>query len=312
MDLSITFSSPSPTPACGFIATYRRKSESSYTSVTSSGTTIAIELDAAGSYEGKIYSDCCSGGTSDGVPYGTNLYVPVGIEITHDGAHYQGELTAVHPIPYDVVISGSFDQTCSGVTTAKQFRAVLSADTTEDTVYLTIGDMVTQIQVGCAEPTIDNLDIDSFSVDYGNEGDIPWNDVDLTPYNGIPYWDVNSGVTWSGSVAELPSFTLDQFTPTVTENDAATQGILYMSWINSSQYGEGGSPYGSTFFKVFDGADLIGTSGTVDTSIMGLHSAFITLTKDTQDLDEDSTFTFKTYWANGTLVSTQDITLPPY
>lgn len=309
MNIVLNFTAPSPAPTCGFQATYRQKTSTSYLLAVSSGASMTISP-VPGSYEGNVYSNNCDS-LSVGSPYGVNLRVPVKVGIVNTGADYQLYISSAYPLPYQQTIYGQFTQTTTNPTTVAtvSFQAIFPAGSPIATVLITLLDGITFIPVS---GTYSSLSVTGIVANLPYSGSIAHADPALTPSNATPYW-IASGYTWEGSPTTLPSFTLDYFSPITYGSDGkALTGTLAISWIQSDLISGGGSPYDTVAFQVYDGSTLIGQNPGVATSKMGLNTATIGITKSSQVFNTTSVFTLKTLWTNGSIIKSLPMSIPPY
>jgi len=111
MRIYLQWLNPAPFPTCGFKVLYRRKGDSAYSSVDTSGTTtsgstmLTVPIDAPSCYEGLIQSNCCDNILSPGDPYGVNVYVgmAVSVAVRLDPLAFRVTLTSAYGNPYDTL-----------------------------------------------------------------------------------------------------------------------------------------------------------------------------------------------------------------
>ncbi len=304
MNLDITWSAPSPVPGCGYRALYRRKSDPSYTEIDTSGNTLSVSVEAPASYEGKLVSDCCSESTSPGAAFGVNAYDTIVADVAYD-PDTQGALltlTTTYASVYDTIVNGivDIDYGIGPVTTP--FEVTYPAGST---TYTTV------LMQAIPSAVFTDLTIGGVSPIFGNGGELQQYDAVNTPPYYKLYWEGNvSGTTWAGSPSELPSFTLDAFTPTeydVDENVLA--GVLNMSYIIGEQYS---NDFNTLTMEVYDATSvLIGTT-TLTKAPNGLRQASIALEKASSELSTSTEFTMKVLWPDLTLIDTKVFYLPDF
>ncbi len=303
MNLRITFDNPSPPAACQYKAQYRRKSDPSYSTILSSGSTAAVAISAPANYEGNIFSDCCSSNLSVGAPFGVNSYQQVHVVVTKAIVDYTATITSAYPNPYDTYLSGTFDITISGATTTWLY----------DSVLYPAGSTSAQVSLPPIPPVLPNMVISNTTIStvvpsFNGGGQLQQLDVVNTP----PYFKFlsTSGTTWTGAPIDLPSFTLDTFTPTSQdESFNVLTGDLLVSWIQDTVFHNAVNPYNILTLRVRDqDSAVLGTLNVLP--LKGLNTATISLTRAARALNTSNQFTMQNAFGDGITVSTKNFYLP--
>ena len=305
MNLALNWNGPTPTPTNGFKILYRTKSTASYTefdtSGSTSGNTVAIPVTTFTSYEGTIQGNCGNGSLSEGVPWGTNAYLPLTVSITQTNNKYNVSVTSRYGNPYSILLSGSF-------TDSNHVGSILF-----NNVIYPSGSTSAVIPTGIVSysGTISNLVISAVNPLFDNGGQIQQLDTLLTPSYFQPYWSGNtSGATWSGAPFDLPSFTIDGFDITeVDVNGNTTAGTILVSYILDHLAITQFTQY---TYDVYDpGNNLLGSLITLTTPL-GLRQDAIQIVRVNAGYPLKSTtqFTIKMYYPNGTLIDSKQFYLP--
>lgn len=305
MELNLSWTSPIPTPTCGFRIKYARNGDPGYfPEVDASGTTATIPIDDHVNYYGEIVSDCCAGNDSIAQKFGINSYGSVrilGFLPVNLGANVQIELQYLNP--YALTISFSAQITTSGgVTTTKYFNVDFPASTTLATIF-------------CADASLRISDTAVLNNDMviikqtSYSGELIHYDALNTPLDyGLYKYGDTSGTIWtSGSPLILPSFLLNGFT--VTDIDTSGNivgGLLSFSYIVQT-------PYYSTglyTFNVYDETDsvLIGTIDIAAGGLRGRISSAITM-NDTYDIPSNN-YIMKVLNPDGVILTTKQFSVP--
>lgn len=305
MELNLSWTSPIPTPTCGFRIKYARNGDPSYfPEVDASGTTAIISIDDHVNYYGEIVSDCCAGNDSLPQKFGINSYGSV--RLTNPVPANLGmyvEVTLQYPNPYPLNIDFTAQVTTSGgVTTTRSFTASLPVLTTSDVVLC-----LNSFLLATDTAVLNNDMVITKQLTY--YGNILRYDAINTPLDyGLYKYGDTSGTVWtSGSPLILPSFLLNGFT--VTDIDTSGNivgGLLSFSYIVQT-------PYYSTglyTFDVYDETDSV-LIGTVDIAAGGLRgriSSTITMT-DTVDI-AGSYYIMKVLNPDGVILTTKQFSVP--
>lgn len=310
MNLIVNWISPSPYPGCNFDIAYRRNYDTSYltlsTSGTTSGGTRAITIAAPACLEGYITADCCNNNLSEQVPFGVNAYVQVSIAISVITNNYTATINSLYGNPYPTLLTGSFRANGSLI----NYSATYAANSTSGTVTLataTSGSTITDISISSIAPVFDQ---GGALQQYDSVSTPPYFQFVTTQTSGNTSGQT-SAVTWTGTPLTLPSFVLRSFIVTAQSPQGdPLAGNLLISWIATSVYGSGISPYNETLFKVYDpDSSLMGTAPVLLTDA-GFLTAVIPISKVTATLGPGSQFTMKTFWGDGSLSSTKLFYLP--
>lgn len=309
MHLNITWNNPVPLPSCGFDAYYRRKGDSEYSTLATSGTTSGstVPISAPASYEGYVKSDCCSGVVSPPAPFGVNAYSGLHVAIsftTNPIPSYIATITSSYPNPYNTLITGTFISTNTSGSTTVAYSATYPAGSITATVVL--GN-----SPASSSETITNPLIVSIAPVFDNGGSIQQFDAVDTPPYFMFYDGSTSGVTWNGSPTTLPSFTLDAFNVTSQDSNLnILSGDLLVSWIQESLYMSAVSPYDFITFQVKDADNVIIGSLLTTPNALGLVNAVIPLTKAARALIPTTPLIMITRWGNTSLISSKSFYLP--
>lgn len=309
--INITWGAPTPYPGCNYEAFYRAKSASTYSYVTTSGTTsgattIPVTLPAVGCYEGYVQADCCGDTVSIGTPFGVNAYqqLTVGIVSKGNPATYFVKFGSAYPNPYGTLVSGYF--TDSNHVGSISFSNVLLPGGSSN-VLINTG-------ISSYNGTISGVVTNNITPIFDNGGVIQQTDLLLTP----EYFQyiLTSGTTWSGSPIDLPSFTVDQFNVTeLTTSGSVNAGQLIMSWIYDSNYnGSAAPPYDTVTFTVTDynNNDVMG-SVTVPTLTIGLRSTTINLVDMSgSGIRSSSPYVITATWSDTSVISSAKFYLPVF
>lgn len=322
-NLTISWQDPTPVPVCGYSAYYRRKGDPAYLSINTSGTTSGVtvvnaSVVGASCYEGYIQSNCCSGNLSAATPFGTNSYesLTFSLTVSTSPTRYTGTISSITPNPYNIYISGTFTDSISG------------PQTFSNVVYLA-GNTLQVLTVpgtpGSTNSVISNMKITSTVPLFDGGGTLQLFDAVNTPsyfafYNSSPigtFFAQTSGVTWLGSPATLPSFTLDAFNVTATDTGGnPLAGILLVSWIQDSLYTTSGTtlvyPYTQVIFQIKDaGNNILGTLVTAP-GPLGLVNAAIPITRASSSypLTPSTQFVMATRRADSSLIASNIFYLP--
>lgn len=294
MKLNIQWTSPAVAPECGFRVQYRQKGASSYSVLSASGTvnssgitSVDLPVTEEGSYEGLVQSNCCDGDYSTGVAFGTNTYNPVTVSIAeyplNGRVYYRARIQSAFQNPWPVYITGSFKETCASGQRDIPFTLIYTAGYTDLYQFIT-DNAENPVIATCSGASLSALVVDNISVDFPRSSEVQIFDTVNTPKYTQPYW--NEIPEWNGSPVYLPSFSIDLFTP-----QSSTEGVLRISWIMDEKFMNAVAPYDTVIIDIYDGAERIGSSNPINMSRMGLLNENITLTKDTQDFDENAVFT---------------------
>jgi len=309
MNLLITWAAPTPIPSCGYTAYYRRKGDPSYLTATTSGaTSVNIPITNPASYEGYVQSNCCGNNLSLQSPWGVNKWEPINIAISRNAIQnqYSALITSPYANPYATYLSGTF---YNGVITVTFTSLLYPANSTTATVLFGTADIPV---------TISNIVVTSITPAFDNSGSLQRFDAVLTPPYFVFYDGSTSGVTWLGSPATLPSFTLDTFTITAQDQSGnTTVGNLLVSWVQDFLYAatSGGTlvfPNTLVIFQVKDpGNNIIGTLTTTP-GLLGVNNASITLTlaNASYPLTNSTQFVMICRRGNNTLISSNVFYLP--
>ncbi len=303
MNIDLTWDNPTPHPDCGFKASYRRKGDSVYSTITTSGSTSAttslhLTTTYPANYEGFIQSDCCSTNLSTSDPWGVNAYSIITIaNPIISGAFFKATVTSLYPNPYDTVITGTVTSNQQG---SLVYSATYPAGSTSALVILT-GIAPT----GSNLETVSNLTEISLTPIFNNGGMLQQYD----PVNTPSYFEFafvsgfTSGTTfWTGAPNILPSFTLDTFTPTSTDGGGnVISGNLLVSWAQGYVFGGGSYPYNIVKLVVQDQVNNVMGVISVDATIKGLRSATIPIVKQAFPIDTVTSMKLIATWADDTL-----------
>lgn len=301
MNLNLTWTAPSPRPTCGFKAEYRRKADSSYNELVTSGTTATIVVNAPTCYEGVVISDCCSGSTATGAPFGINAYSTFSITGTLNNLREVAiTVTSLYPNPYLLKITGTYVITFHGAPGTHSFTFNYPANSTSYT------DIVSG---GYAQGvSLSDLTITQYIPEFDNKGALQILDPILTPSYFKFYFGGDAEPVWNGAPISLPSFTIDAFNPTEIDVDGTTvlAGNLLVSYILSYFYM---TSFTSVELEVYDDITLIG-SVILSTGPLGARNAIIPLVKGSNPLDSGTLFTMKAVWPDTTIIDTERFSLP--
>lgn len=305
MDLNLVWPLPSPNPGCGFKVLYRRKSDSAYTELDISGSTVSgstIPISAPADYEGKVISNCCGENVSPGAPFGVNAYVLLSTSAVYEGSNVMMTLSSPYSSGYDTLVNGTVTIVLNNASHQDiPFSVTYSAGNTTETFNLGShqGVAVFASVITAIAPV------------FNNGGQLQQTDsVNTPPY--FMFYYAGQDLTWHGSPTELPSFTLDAFNPTEIAADGVTvlAGSMLMSYILGSVI-DSTSGFTSISIEVFDpmAAAPIGTT-IVNTSPVGLRNIAINLTKASSPLSNATQFTMKAFWPDTTLIDQKAFYLP--
>lgn len=319
MNLIITWNNPTPLPSCGYTAYYRRKGDPAYTLINTSGSTSAVTsvntyLTVPADIEGYVVSNCCENNLSMFSPFGINIWSPVNTVISLQSSPslaFLATITSTYPNPYPTYINGNFNYTTSSGTTNIQYTALYPANSKSAVITLSGTPSISNIQ------TISGNVVTSIVPSFDNGGSLQQFDEFLTPPYFAFYDGATSGVTWLGSPATLPSFTIDAFNITAEDTGGSTmQGNLLVSWIQSSIYGTSGNtiplPFNQVIFQVKDaGNNIIGTLTTFPGQL-GVVNAVIPLTRSSASypLIRTTQFVMICRWADNSLISSNTFYFP--
>ena len=302
MNLDIAWSTPAPSPTCGYKALYRRRADPTYTEVDTSGTTLVIPVSSPASYEGKVVCDCCSESVSAGVAFGVNAYSLVSASAVLSNGQLSLTVSSAYGNPYDTLVTGSITVMVNSSPVAVPYTVTYPRGKTSNVFPL-------GAQAGT---TVSATTITALAPVFANNGQLQELDpIRTPPYFKFYYAGQISGNTWGGSPASLPSFTLDQFNVTETSVDGTTvlAGQLLFSYILGAVF-----PNSFTNFtiEVFDPAAPSVPIGSVILSKtpLGLRSESILLNKSASPLTSATQFTMKVYWPDNTLFDTKQFYLP--
>ncbi len=313
LDLNINWTPAVPYPTCGYRAAYRRNQDAAYNQGTTSGSTIAIPIDAPACYEGTVYSDCCNETVSIGIPFGVNSYVPFNLDVNvqvGEVNYYGIIINSAYPGVYDTIIDGSFDVTViatSGTTTV-DFEVTRPAGQTHSIIVTTIEAAGSNLEL-----IFSNILVNKVGPIFDNGGALQQADPINTPPYSKFYWDGSSGNTYlAQSPISLPSFLVIQFDPTEVDTDSnILAGNLHVSFILSASESSV-LPFNSITFQVDDNKE--GTNGSVVVSLTqnGLIAAIIPMVKVVNPLDKSTAFSMKAIWPDTTIAETKTFYLPEF
>lgn len=306
--LSLTWDNPIPHPDCGYKAFYRRKGDSEYTEIDTSGSTsgttnIVAQLSAPANIEGYITSDCCSGSESVGAPFGINSYSPFNVDVVNNtiDQQYIATVSSEYPNTYRTLIQGTFQSTIDGTV---PFGVIYPSGSTS-----------TDFIIDTASPAavVSNIVVTSYSSIFDYGGQLQQFDPFTTPPYFEFYWDGTTGVTWNGSPSSLPSFTLDAFNITEQDEDEnALQGNLLISWVYDSLYGDGESPYNLITLEVFDPGNNSLGEVVLNASPLGVRNSAIVLTRFSEafPLTDQTQLTMQARWNDESVIDSHSFYLP--
>lgn len=319
MNLVIKWTPPTPVPACGYIAQYRRKGDPAYTLATSGSTSgitdyTVASVAAPANFEGYVQSNCCSENVSNVSPFGVNSWQPltIGITVINSPLLYVATVNGNYNNPYGTYITGTFNATTTSGTTTVPYTVLYPANSTNAQI-----EIVSPVPTTIAT-TISAVVITSINPAFDGGGSLQQFDSSLTPPYFQFYDGSTSGVTWNGSPTSLPSFTLDSFITTATDTTGTIlSGNLLVSWIQHRIYGQtsGGTvpiPYNQINFIVKDGANnIIGTYSNIP-GALGVVNAVIPLTRISSNypLIPSTQFMMITQWSNGSTIVSKQFYLP--
>lgn len=309
--LTLQWDNPTPHPNCGYIASYRRKGDSSYTSISTSGSTsgttsLVVHTSGPANYEGYIQSNCCSDNLSLGDGWAVNTYEPVGVVVSVKTSplRYAATITSQFANPYDTIITGNYTSSAHGVST---YSATYPAGSTSAVVT------ISGTPASAAE-TISNTTVGDISPIFNNGGELQQYDAVLTPtyFQYTATSGQTSGTTfWQGSPLVLPSFTLDAFNITETDVDGnVIAGDLIVSWANSTLYGSGEYPYSNMQFIIQQNMDSdIVSDVTFPNITRGLHTMTLPMIKTVNNITTTVEYKINIYWENGAQPSVGNVVL---
>lgn len=301
MNLDISWSVPSPAPTCGFKAQYRRKTDPTYTEVDTTGTTLALSVEAPASYEGKVFCDCCSESISNGVSFGINAYSLLSASAVVNNQTLTLTLSSDYSNPYDTLVEGNITVVVQNNPQVVPFSVTYNKDnTTQD------------FNLGASQgQSVDSTEITVIGPIFNGGGQLQQVDpLSTPPYFKFYYSGEISGNTWNGSVASLPSFTLDQFNVTELAVDGITPlaGQLMFSYILGTVFP---NAWDSFSIEVYDPSSSVLVGSTILSKLpLGLRSEVINLTKDVSPLDNTTEFVMKVLWPDNTIFDVKTFYLP--
>lgn len=302
MKLHLNWLKPASLPSCDYKVAYRRKGESVYTELETSGNTSGITsgstditISAPACYEGYVKSDCCEGNLSAADPWGLNAYSTIGISIAiqPSPAAYVATITSTYENPYDTVLTGTFVSSMAGTLS---YTATYPAGSTTATVVLS------GTPIAPNSETISSVGISTISPVFDNGGQLQQYDPVSTPeyFEFYATSGATSGATSTyGNPLTLPSFTLDAFN--VTEIDVSsnpTAGNLLISWIQDSVYRGGVVPYNSMTFDVEEVSNpgtILGT-GAISMLTNGIRNLTIQMVKGLEPISTSTQYKMLVYW----------------
>lgn len=309
MNLNVTWDNPALQPTCGYKVFFRRQAAPSYTILTTSGSTsgstsVSIYTSAPANYEGYVQSDCCSGSTSLGDPFGVNSYVLVTSavsKVSSPSYHYVATIQSAYPNPYDTYISGKFF-TPSGSVGGTSYTVLYPSGSTSAVLDTGIPADAT------SGTTVTDTTITVISPVFNGGGSIQQYDAVKTP-NYFRFVKAPPAMTLLSPSSLLQNAFIVTSIDSVTEE--VLSGNLLFSYIAEGIYAGGVSPYNQFSLEVVDPADsvIIGSS-TIVNNKQGLINTTILLNKSTSPLDETTLFTLNVILSNGTLGYTTSFYLP--
>lgn len=313
--LTVHWNSPTPLPTNGFLISYRRNGDPAYltylTSGTTSGNTQAFNFSAPACYEGFIQSECSSSNLSIGSPFGSNSYERFTTVVTLGGINNRVptiSVTSPYGNPYAYLIHGSFIATANSPITTT-FDVTYAAGATSQSNALP--SLPSPFPLNPYTLT-SGVTVISFAPLFNNGGLLQQFDNLLTPQYFKFTNALTSGITWNGDPMILPSFTLDQFSPTQIDGSSnVLAGQLQVSWIYHSIYNNGAAPNDTITLTVKDPSDSsVMGAATISPAAIGLRSATLNLVKQVTAITTTNTFNMIATWSDGTILDTIAFYLP--
>lgn len=300
MTLEITYDTPVPAPDCGYIVKYRRYGASSYTEVSTSGSTVTAGMTTPACIEGTVQSDCCEDNLSVTTPFGINSYQQIFVEVSKNTElqQFQIDVTSEYGNPYDTVIAGTIFYTAFGDPYTEDYEITYPADSTEYTAYDGIASE-TAIITG-----------DTFTCTPVFSGGMQIQQFDSVNTPNYFQFITTSGSTWDGSPTSLPSFTTNALIGLEVEDDIVTQANLLCSWIYDSIYEDGIAPYDAVILEVYDEDNALIGELRFPADPIGLRNITIFLQKADRELNTTNEFTMVAKWDDDSVINTLTFTLP--
>lgn len=306
MNLTTTWNNSTPSPSCGYILSYRRKGDSVYTTIATSGSTqstslISVFPKVPANYEGFVQSNCCNGNLSLPDNWGVNTYSLLQAAVTVRVSPYNFilNLTTQYANPYPTLVTGSFiTQSSSTLTYSQTFPA------NSTSVAITLPQTPGQGESGTLPTTINTI-----GAIFNNGGQLQQFDAINTPayFEYISSSGQTSGTTsWFGSPLVLPSFTLDSFSVTeLNMGGSPIAGNLLFSWVQRILFNSGTIPYNVMTFNIAESDNLGVILGTVHVSLKnGLTTATITFNKGMHNISPSTQYAMSVFWNDGTQPAT--------
>lgn len=305
--VNIYWRSPAILPSVGYLINYKRKGDTSFNSLLTSGLTsgnvYVLDIPAIANYQGYIQSNCGGGNLSVGAPFGINATdipsVSIGIQVSPIA--YIATVRSLYTNPYSTLMSGTFFSTIAGLVpfTLTYPAGVTSAVLTLSTSPMSLNEVISNPVFNAIAPNFDN------------GGSLQQFDSVLTPSY---YQFITSGTVWNGNPAKLSSFTLDAFT--VTQIDVSNNvqaGVLNFSWIYDSVYLAGAVPYNTVTFQMRDPSNsaVMGQLVTA-TGTLGIQAFSMSLNLQVTAITPTNSFNLVALWANGTIINTIPFYLPAF
>lgn len=313
--LIISWTSPIPSPACGFTAAYRANGIPSYTTINTSGNTsgetISIPSLSPACYEGYIESNCCGTSLSANSPFGVNSWQPLYANLVYGQTTVTLNITTAYPNPYNSIISGGLVFVTSGGTTVRPFTLHFPAGTTiisgSDTKYsdvatITISAITPSFDNGGALQQYDSVATPQYFQFYNTSGCTSGSTSGCT----IP--------SWNGSPIVLPSFILRAFNVTATDisGTKVIAGDIIVSWIQHFVYQGGSGIYSHVTFNVYDPDTSLMGSITIPAGQVGLNTVTIPISLVISPISTSTEFTMTTQWSDESVSASELFYLPNF